>query len=46
MITVKHLTKKFGDFTALNDITCTIPEGSIYGMVGSNGAGRRYTGLR
>lgn len=40
MITVKHLTKKFGDFTALNDITCTIPEGSIYGMVGSNGAGK------
>lgn len=40
MITVKNLTKKFGDFTALDNISCTIPEGSIYGMVGSNGAGK------
>ena len=40
MITVKNLTKKFGDFTALDSISCTIPEGSIYGMVGSNGAGK------
>ena len=40
MITVKNLTKKFGDFTALNGISCSIPEGSIYGMVGSNGAGK------
>ena len=40
MITVKNLTKKFGDFTALDNISCTIPEGSIYGMVGSTGAGK------
>lgn len=40
MITVKNLTKNFGDFTALNSISCNIPEGSIYGMVGSNGAGK------
>ena len=40
MITVKNLTKNFGDFTALNGISCSIPEGSIYGMVGSNGAGK------
>lgn len=40
MIQVKNITKKFEDFTALNAVTCTIPEGSIYGMVGSNGAGK------
>ena len=40
MIKVSNLTKKFGDFTALNDVSCTIEEGCIYGMVGSNGAGK------
>lgn len=40
MIKAEHLTKKFGDFTALDDITCTIQDGCIYGMVGSNGAGK------
>lgn len=40
MIQATHLTKRFDDFTALNDITCTIPQGCVYGMVGSNGAGK------
>lgn len=40
MITVKNLTKKFDNFVALQDINCNIPEGSIYGLVGSNGAGK------
>ncbi len=40
MIEVKNLTKKFDDFTAINDLSCTIPDGCIYGMVGSNGAGK------
>lgn len=40
MIQAEHLTKKFNDFTALSDIRCSIPEGCIYGMVGSNGAGK------
>lgn len=40
MIKAEHLTKKFGDFTALDDITCNIQDGCIYGMVGSNGAGK------
>ncbi len=40
MIEVKALTKRFGDFTALDNVTCNIPEGCIYGMVGSNGAGK------
>ena len=40
MICAQNLTKKFGDFAALDNITCTIPHGCIYGMVGSNGAGK------
>ena len=40
MIEITNLTKKFSDFTALNDVTCTIPSGCVYGMVGSNGAGK------
>jgi ABC-2 type transport system ATP-binding protein len=40
MIQASHLTKHFDDFTALEDMTCTIQDGCIYGMVGSNGAGK------
>ncbi len=40
MIKAQNLTKKFGDFVALDNISCTIQDGCIYGMVGSNGAGK------
>ena len=40
MIIAQNLTKRFGDFVALDNISCTIPQGCIYGMVGSNGAGK------
>lgn len=40
MIEAINLTKKFDDFTALNDLNCKIPKGVIYGLVGSNGAGK------
>jgi ABC-2 type transport system ATP-binding protein len=40
MIKAENVTKKFGDFTALKELNCTIPEGCIYGLVGSNGAGK------
>ncbi len=40
MIQTENLTKNFEGFTALRDITCSIPKGCIYGMVGSNGAGK------
>ncbi len=40
MILVDKITKKFDDFTALQNISCVIPEGCIYGLVGSNGAGK------
>lgn len=40
MITAKNVTMMFDGFTALNNLSCTIPKGSIYGLVGSNGAGK------
>lgn len=40
MIKTEGLTKTFGDYTALNNVTCTISDGSVCGMVGSNGAGK------
>ena len=40
MIELKNVTKTFGSFTALNDLTMTVPAGSVYGLVGPNGAGK------
>ncbi len=40
MIEINNITKSFDDFTALNNVTCRINDGCIYGMVGSNGAGK------
>ena len=40
MIQATNVTMRFNDFTALNQLTCTIPDGCIYGLIGSNGAGK------
>ena len=40
MIEVRDLTKRFGDFTALDSASLTVPGGSVYGLVGPNGAGK------
>lgn len=40
MIKVTNASKHFGDFTALNKMNAEIAEGSIYGLIGSNGAGK------
>ena len=40
MLELKHVTKKFGSFTALDDLTMTVPKGAVYGLVGPNGAGK------
>ncbi|NCC86653.1 MAG: ABC transporter ATP-binding protein [Clostridia bacterium] len=40
MIEVKNVTKKFGDFTAIQDLSFTVGKSSIYGLVGYNGAGK------
>ncbi len=40
MIVSKNAVKKFDTFTAIDNLSCSIPDGCIYGMVGSNGAGK------
>ena len=40
MIKVTNASKHFGEFTALNKMNAEIAEGSIYGLIGSNGAGK------
>lgn len=40
MLELKNVTKTFGDFKALNDLTLTVPRGAVYGLVGPNGAGK------
>lgn len=40
MIQADKVTKKFNGYAALDNVSCCIPEGCIYGMVGSNGAGK------
>jgi ABC-2 type transport system ATP-binding protein len=37
------LTKRYGDFTAVKDVSLRVPEGSIYGFLGPNGAGKTTT---
>lgn len=43
MIELKNLTKKFGDFTAVDNLSMNINEGEIFGLLGENGAGKTTT---
>ena len=39
-IDVQHIVKKFGDFTAIDDVSFTVDQGEIFGLLGPNGAGK------
>ena len=40
MLQMKNVTKSFDGFKALDNLTLTVPQGAVYGLVGPNGAGK------
>ncbi len=40
MLEMKHVTKSFDGFKALDDLSLHVPQGAVYGLVGPNGAGK------
>jgi ABC-2 type transport system ATP-binding protein len=42
-IAIEHLTKRYGGFTAVDDVSIAIPSGSVFGLLGPNGAGKTTT---
>ena len=43
MISLSHLTKRYGSFTAVDDIDLEVPRGELFGFLGPNGAGKTTT---
>ena len=43
VISAKHLTKKFGDETAVEDVSFDVPRSSIFGFIGPSGSGKTTT---
>lgn len=43
MLEIKNLTKEYGEFKAVDDLSLTIEAGEIYGFIGHNGAGKTTT---
>jgi ABC-2 type transport system ATP-binding protein len=43
VLAIEHLTKKFGTFNAVDDISLTVSRGEIFGFLGPNGAGKTTT---
>ena len=40
MITAENATKRFGSVTAVDHVCAEVRDGSVYGLIGSNGAGK------
>jgi ABC-2 type transport system ATP-binding protein len=43
VLKIEHVTKRFGQFTAVNDLSLVIPEKEMFGFLGANGAGKTTT---
>jgi ABC-2 type transport system ATP-binding protein len=43
VIDVQHLTKKYGNVTAVDDLTFHVDQGEVFGLLGPNGAGKTTT---
>jgi ABC-2 type transport system ATP-binding protein len=43
VVEVRGVTKQYGDFTAVKDLSLTVPQGAVYGLLGPNGAGKTTT---
>ena len=43
IVEVSHLTKRFGDFTAVDDVSFSVKHGQIFAFLGPNGAGKSTT---
>ncbi|MBT2653777.1 ABC transporter ATP-binding protein [Bacillus sp. ISL-18] len=43
VLKLEHVTKRFGQFTAVNDLSITVPEKEMFGFLGANGAGKTTT---
>jgi len=43
MISVQHLTKRYGKFTAVNDVSFSVPNGEVFALLGPNGSGKTTT---
>src|SRR5208283_4557784 len=42
-VQISHVTRTFGNVTAVDDLSLTVPQGSIYGFIGPNGSGKTTT---
>ncbi|HXM07666.1 MAG TPA: ATP-binding cassette domain-containing protein, partial [Candidatus Acidoferrum sp.] len=42
-IEISHLSKRYGSFTAVDDLSLQIPSGTVFGLLGPNGAGKTTT---
>ncbi len=40
LLTLNHVSKRFGGLTAVDDVSMSIRQGEIYGLIGPNGAGK------
>jgi ABC-2 type transport system ATP-binding protein len=43
VLVLERVSKRFGDFTAVDDVSLTVPRGAVYGFLGPNGAGKTTT---